>query len=250
MAFLGLVPSERSTGDTRRQGGITKAGNSSARKALVEAAWTYRHSAGVEDDPAPPATAAAASARDCLESAEPVVRPLSTPHCEGEAQYRGDHRDRPRDRSLPVGNCTRGRTRVGHSTEDVSIGALTPIDQQGINASKEHNRCARLRDGTTVGTSRAPLGGQPRADARCKDGPARTETGNAVTNPRIRAGQPTSSGPVSCLAQLHPLPGVRTQGARDGQNATSHLEIGHESGSPASREWGIDWVTRRRGRLS
>jgi transposase len=47
MAFLGLVPSERSTGDTRRQGGITKTGNSSARKALVEAAWTYRHSAGV-----------------------------------------------------------------------------------------------------------------------------------------------------------------------------------------------------------
>lgn len=47
MAFLGLVPSERSTGDTRRQGGITKTGNTHARKALVEAAWTYRHSAGV-----------------------------------------------------------------------------------------------------------------------------------------------------------------------------------------------------------
>ena len=47
MAFLGLVPSERSTGETKRQGGITKAGNVSARKALVEAAWTYRHSAGV-----------------------------------------------------------------------------------------------------------------------------------------------------------------------------------------------------------
>jgi transposase len=46
MAFLGLVPSERSTGETKRQGGITKAGNASARKALVEAAWTYRHSAG------------------------------------------------------------------------------------------------------------------------------------------------------------------------------------------------------------
>ena len=37
MAFLGLVPSERSTGDTRHQGGITKTGNSSARKVLVEA---------------------------------------------------------------------------------------------------------------------------------------------------------------------------------------------------------------------
>jgi len=46
MAFLGLVPSECSTGETRRLGGITKTGNSRARKALVEAAWTYRHSAG------------------------------------------------------------------------------------------------------------------------------------------------------------------------------------------------------------
>ncbi len=50
MAFLGLVPSERSTGETRRQGGITKTGNSSARKAIVEAAWTYRHSAGLGVD--------------------------------------------------------------------------------------------------------------------------------------------------------------------------------------------------------
>jgi transposase len=47
MAFLGLVPSERSTGETRRQGRITKAGSSRARKALIEAAWTYRHSAGI-----------------------------------------------------------------------------------------------------------------------------------------------------------------------------------------------------------
>jgi transposase len=47
MAFLGLVPSERSTGETRRQGGITRAGNVRARSALVEAAWTYRHSAGL-----------------------------------------------------------------------------------------------------------------------------------------------------------------------------------------------------------
>lgn len=42
MAYLGLVPSEHSSGQTRRQGGITKAGNGSARRALVEAAWSYR----------------------------------------------------------------------------------------------------------------------------------------------------------------------------------------------------------------
>jgi transposase len=47
MAFLGLVPSERSTGESRRQGGITKSGNCRARVVLIEAAWTYRGSAGV-----------------------------------------------------------------------------------------------------------------------------------------------------------------------------------------------------------
>ncbi len=41
MAFLGLVPSERSTGDSIRRGGLTKAGNGRARKCLIEAAWTY-----------------------------------------------------------------------------------------------------------------------------------------------------------------------------------------------------------------
>ena len=50
MAFLGLVPSERSTGESKHQGGITKTGNSSARKVLVEAAWTYRHSAALGVD--------------------------------------------------------------------------------------------------------------------------------------------------------------------------------------------------------
>ena len=42
MAYLGLVPSEHSTGDSIKRGGITKTGNSHARKALIEAAWAYR----------------------------------------------------------------------------------------------------------------------------------------------------------------------------------------------------------------
>lgn len=41
MAYLGMVPSEHSTGENRRQGGLTKTGNGRARRALVEAAWTY-----------------------------------------------------------------------------------------------------------------------------------------------------------------------------------------------------------------
>ena len=42
MAYLGLVPSEHSSGGTRRQGGITKAGNGTVRRMLIEAAWSYR----------------------------------------------------------------------------------------------------------------------------------------------------------------------------------------------------------------
>jgi transposase len=41
-SFLGLVPSENSTGSKRRQGAITKAGSSHARRLLIEAAWHYR----------------------------------------------------------------------------------------------------------------------------------------------------------------------------------------------------------------
>jgi transposase len=42
MAFLGLVPSEHSSGLRRRQGGITLTGNAHARRMLVESAWSYR----------------------------------------------------------------------------------------------------------------------------------------------------------------------------------------------------------------
>jgi transposase len=47
MAWLGITPSEYSSGSKRSQGGITKTGNSYARKLLVEAAWSYRHAARV-----------------------------------------------------------------------------------------------------------------------------------------------------------------------------------------------------------
>jgi transposase len=45
MSYLGLTPSEYSSGAHRRQGGITKAGNGHARRALVEGAWAYRYPA-------------------------------------------------------------------------------------------------------------------------------------------------------------------------------------------------------------
>jgi transposase len=47
MKFLGLIPSEYSSGAQRRQGSITKAGNTHARRVLVEGAWAYRYPAKV-----------------------------------------------------------------------------------------------------------------------------------------------------------------------------------------------------------
>lgn len=47
MAYLGLVPSEYSSGEHRRPGAIAKAGNRSARRALIEAAWAYRYGARI-----------------------------------------------------------------------------------------------------------------------------------------------------------------------------------------------------------
>lgn len=47
MAYLGLVPSEYSSGASIRRGGLTKAGNSAARRLLIEAAWCYRFPARV-----------------------------------------------------------------------------------------------------------------------------------------------------------------------------------------------------------
>jgi transposase len=47
MKFLGLIPSEYSSGERRRQGSLTKTGNTHARRALVESAWAYRYPAKV-----------------------------------------------------------------------------------------------------------------------------------------------------------------------------------------------------------
>jgi len=47
MAYLGLVPSEDSTGEKHRRGPITRTGNALVRRLLVEAAWHYQHRPGI-----------------------------------------------------------------------------------------------------------------------------------------------------------------------------------------------------------
>ena len=66
MAWLGMVPSENSTGERVRRGAITKAGNRRARSMLVECAWSYRH---------PPRVGAAKLAK--VEAAPLAVRDIA-----------------------------------------------------------------------------------------------------------------------------------------------------------------------------
>ena len=64
MAYLGLVPSEDSTGDTIKRGPITKAGNRRARRILVECSWSYQHPPRVGRDKQPKVDAASPAVRD------------------------------------------------------------------------------------------------------------------------------------------------------------------------------------------
>jgi transposase len=47
MSYLGLTPSEYSSGERRRPGTLTKTGNTFARRALIAGAWAYRYPAKV-----------------------------------------------------------------------------------------------------------------------------------------------------------------------------------------------------------
>ena len=48
MSYCGLVPSETSSGDSRYQGRITKAGNAHIRRVLIESAWSYRYQPAIK----------------------------------------------------------------------------------------------------------------------------------------------------------------------------------------------------------
>ncbi len=64
MGYLGLVPSEHSTGDKINRGPITKAGNRRARRMLVECAWSYQHPPRVGQEKQEKVAAAPRAARE------------------------------------------------------------------------------------------------------------------------------------------------------------------------------------------
>ena len=105
MAYLGLVPSEHSSGATRRQGGITKAGNSAARRMLIEAALELSipgaHQPGAT---AAPGGSGEADPRHRVEGARTAMSALSQALPGRKITYSGHHRDRARTGGLCLGD--------------------------------------------------------------------------------------------------------------------------------------------------
>jgi hypothetical protein len=137
MAYLGLVPSEYSSGGAQRHGAITKAGNTHARRVLVEAAWHYRHHPTLglaQPGPAPgvpePHLAGATAAAS---SVPPSRRARQT------AAGRGD-RHRPRTRRLHLGRHDAAR----------------PGGVGSPHRTRGHERPGRRRGGHDAGTIGEP----------------------------------------------------------------------------------------------
>jgi len=111
MAFVGLVPSEHSSGERRRQGSISKVGNSHVRRLLVEAAWHSRRRPKVGYELRPPPTRPGRR-RDRAVLALPAA-PLPTLAADGrprQATPEDRRRLRPRTRRLRLGDRHRPAT--------------------------------------------------------------------------------------------------------------------------------------------
>ena len=116
MGFLGLVPGERSSGDTVRRGGITKADNGRVRHMLVESAWTYRHPPRVGKAKLYRLQQTTPKVREiALESPEPIDGALSVVDRQGQEDTRRLHGDRSRTGWLHVGGCQGGATNLTES---------------------------------------------------------------------------------------------------------------------------------------
>jgi len=95
MAYLGVVPSEYSSGGSKSRGDITKTGNGHVRRVLVEAAWCYRFPARKTAVLQRRAERTSRGARHCLESADPLVCTLSAIRGAGQIEGAGLYRHRP-----------------------------------------------------------------------------------------------------------------------------------------------------------
>jgi hypothetical protein len=112
MAYLGLTPSERSCGAKTARGAIAKAGNTRARRMLVEGAWTYRLPARMGAAiPRAQHDLAAGDQRRRLEGASAALRQMPPPRAGRKANQCRLCRDRARTRRVRLGDRDQRRRR-------------------------------------------------------------------------------------------------------------------------------------------
>ena len=145
MGYLGLVPSESSTGERVKRGGITKAGNSRARRILVEAAWSYRYPARVGREKQPKGGGRTeARTRDRMESANTIVRALPLAPAQGQAADGRRYGGCPRAIGLHLGDQSRGHA---NSTSVTSSGAVDRSSREVRSTGPQPLRCNQHQEG-------------------------------------------------------------------------------------------------------
>ena len=187
MAYLGLVPSEHSSGSTVRRGGITKAGNALARRVLIEGAWTYRMPARVSRklhdrlEPLP-----AGDPRHRLEGAAPAVRALSASVAAGKPKV--------------VVTTAIAREMVGFIWAIARVHSLSPAVSRRRTDEKEGRSQSRSHGGrqAAVGNPRACY--EPASGRRSP-----LERGSPKTQPRSCGSQPAHESLFNRRLLIHCL---------------------------------------------
>jgi len=147
MAYLGLVPSEHSSGSRVRRGGITKIGNSLARRVLIEGVWTYRMPARVSRKIHDRLEQLSAAIRDTAWKAQArLCARYSRLAATGKPKGRGHHRYRSRDGRLHLGD------RPGRPT---CARLITPLNRISEEEADEESKVRTAGDRTTAGNPRA-----------------------------------------------------------------------------------------------
>ena len=122
MGYLGLVPSESSTGDTVKRGGITKAANGAGETHSCGSGVELSISTARESrETAKGGGCAQTRARDCLESASQTVQALPVARAEGQAANRSRHGDCPRAIGLHLGDQSRDHGRSAGVTSPEAV---------------------------------------------------------------------------------------------------------------------------------
>jgi len=139
-SFVGLVPTERSSGESRSQGSITKTGNTHVRRLLVEAAWHHKPRYVVGKTMRDRWDLAPAGARIRGDEGNRRLRPLGAVHRPQEEEHRRRRRRRPRARRLVLvpSRPGVGTTRSASSTTDRGSSAWSdprPNYEQPIRAT-------------------------------------------------------------------------------------------------------------------